>query len=897
MKHPQLLVYSDDRTINYTGANAIDWQYINHGIIKNISQLNKGINSSSSTAEVTLSHDSPYTLPILECEKDLHAVLKEVEDPQNPVVYFTGYISQDFTWTVDSRGAQAVKITLEDVGTKKFKTPYTTGSSALIEGTASECISDICSVAGVIAGASTQNITTPVKTIAEDGETCQELMTTLCEELGYAYYFSNEGVLELKLLSTDTLTNVPTVDDSDLYDTIKLNKQARQYKGSRITYKTLADRSGALVYRDITNQSASHKDCWIELSLNEYYPASSITSIECVDLEEGKEIYTVENVVPTVVWSRGSGTSSIALHGSNSLDVRLQCTNTAGFNKGAVSKLQATADITYIDSTEVIYGEGETSGSKDYFEYDCRWIHTQTPAIKFANFIAQYYQYCSREFTFKSKSRFELGQIIKLHENVFSGLETYLIISTIKETDSTQVITYTANSISAFNYTKQTTNSGTTTPPSTVYVPTADVENTMVNIIVSPTTFYKDLRDTTNASISFEYWYNGTTVAPAAIVWDVVTNDGTHLTVSGSTTTESVTVAKNNNYTYVKVSGYVTGSPETLVEVQVDFIDNTTYNKNWGTLTALPSGVVLNGDYFIAGSTFSGYTLGCPYVYSGNTWTALTASDPENTMRLFNLMGNVMASDLTVPAVSAMYAWFGTLIAQDAAIQNLFSKNITILNNGSIHSAAYDDTGTYIGPGPGFWLGANGQLFCDSGQMKDLVISGNSTFSGSFNCTAIQTAISDPVVAQQVTLPNANDNQAMSLYNLINNNYRDKMQQVEVSFTSPIRYMMADFTSGGSQGRDRYFITFYDELYNQLDLNDYVSMSTNLSNPTDPYRKGLYWYPRRLTWDTEYYSKSNTLFTIYIQIGGNTLIMNIPTSSQGLVTGMLWRDGNDLKII
>ena len=174
MIHPKLAVYSDDRTIDYT----IDWQYINHGIIKNISQLNKGINASSSTAEVTLSHDSPYTLPILEYEKDLHAVLYETVSGTN-VPHFTGYVSHDFTWTVDSHGTKAVKLTLEDVGTRVLKKAYTNQYTEVLSDTATVCFQTICSRAGVTPTSSINNITTQVSTVIKEGETCQELLNSL----------------------------------------------------------------------------------------------------------------------------------------------------------------------------------------------------------------------------------------------------------------------------------------------------------------------------------------------------------------------------------------------------------------------------------------------------------------------------------------------------------------------------------------------------------------------------------------------------------------------------------------------------------------------------------------------------------------------------------------------
>ena len=923
MVHPKLMVYSDDRTIDYT----IDWQYINHGIIKNIGQLNKGINASSSTAEVTLSHDSPYTLPILECEKDLHAILYETVSGTN-VPHFTGYVSQDFTWVVDSHGARAVKITLEDNGTKLLKKPYTTTDSVLIKGTASACIASICSRVGITPTSSTLNINTPVRTIAENGETCQELLTSLCRELGYSYYFNVSGQLELKKLSTDNLSGVTTVNDTDLYDSIKLSKQARQYKGSRITYKALKDRAGALIYRDITNQSSSHKDCWVELSANEYYPsgadANNDVKIDCVDLNEGKDIYSIDanSLTPTVTWARGTGTSSVTLSGANTLAVKLQCTSTESFNKAVVSKLQATADITYVDSTEIIYGNGEV-GSEDYYECDCRWLHTKTPAVEFANFVAQYYQFCSREFTFKSKSQFSLGQIIKLHENLFSDLETYLIISTIKKTDSTQIMTYTANSISAFNYSKQTTDSSTSAPPSTVYVeiPDVELENITTEITASPEIFYSDQRDSSSGQVNLKYYYNASTTVPDTVVWDVKDNYNNSITLTYDNASHSeahFSLAKKTTATYIIAKAYVTGVQSvTSQEKTINIIDNTVYNKNWGTITSLPSNdQVLNGDYFLAGSGLSGYTYGVPYVRVSGSWTQLTGNSVDNVQRLLNTLGSALNSDLTVPATSALYAWFGTLIAQDAVITNLFSKNITLLSNGSIHSAAYDDTGTYVGPGAGFWLGADGTLKCETSEINnanavDLNISGNSSFHGSFDCSIIKTTPEDPSTYITLSPVGADGAQCKRIVDRLFNNglipdwagsaQASGMIPISVVGVSDIAFMKVTYQKGTRSGTTTYYarVNFYNSSGTELNVRDYSVLNVSKSSSGS---WANYLYSSNLNSGDltnipgEYAAQAGSTdgITIRVLTGQSRLWMSLPTANEAtaLTSGMLFRSVN-----
>ena len=421
----------------------------------------------------------------------------------------------------------------------------------------------------------------------------------------------------------------------------------------------------------------------------------------------------------------------------------------------------------------------------------------------------------------------------------------------------------------------------------------------------SHSTYPRDLRSSDSFSIDLEAEISGYDYTPT---W--TTSAGSISPSTGPTTT--LTLPKN---TASDVTITMTATGITPAVFTIHPIDITVYNKNWGTLTALPSGVVLDGDYFIAGSNFSSYVLGKPYVRISDRWDNLTANSVDNTERLFNLMGNVMSSDLTVPSTSAMYAWFGTLVAQDAAIQNLFSKNITILSNGSIHSASYDDDGSYIGPGSGFYLGADGELKCYSANTSDLNavnanISGNSSFHGSFDCTVIKTTPESP--STYITLSNgsvADGAQAkriidqMRWYGLISDysttQTTSPMFPIQIVGVSGISYMQVVYQGGTVQsGTARYRATvrFYDSSRNQVNIRNYVTCSKSSKfNWTDYLHSSNYDQGS----DTSLYGQwASNGIEIRVLTGLNRLWVDVPTAAEAaaLSSGMLFKANTAMTV-
>ena len=189
-------------------------------VVKNIQQdekLTNGLESTSDIWKVTLPHNYEHTLDIIQAD-DLQAILYDEDENHNITPFFTGYVTTSFNYAVDSHGQQAVHITLEDKATHLLKTPYSKDESVVIKGKFSNkttgdlgVVQKICNACGLTWTSNIYDISTQVEDIAEDGETCESLLKSVCKEMGYAYTTNANGQIYLIPLSTDSsISTTPT---------------------------------------------------------------------------------------------------------------------------------------------------------------------------------------------------------------------------------------------------------------------------------------------------------------------------------------------------------------------------------------------------------------------------------------------------------------------------------------------------------------------------------------------------------------------------------------------------------------------------------------------------------------------------------------------------------------
>ena len=701
--------------------------------------LASNLESSSSIWKVTIPRNNPYILDIIQ-KDDLHARLYD-----GATVFYTGWVSTSFNYTIDSHGQQAVQITLEDNGTHLLKTPYTKDVSKVISGKFSwdstsdpGVVQQICNACGIEC---LTNLTIPamiqdsthVEAVADAAESCESLLKSVCKEMKCVYLFDGNGKLYLKPLSLPSLPSLTPLDDSDLYDSIKLVRKARTYRGSRIKWKELASRNGALIYRVIEGQDTIHPDCYVPITYGQTLPSpdGGYTYYDATDIKNGSEVFSISNVVPTIQCPPADGSvdyttdpldsnpNKFIQYGAKSLKMLIKVTSS-----GHINKMQATADIRYVSSENVTYGDANDpneSITENLHEEECRWLHNDAadeqdptilgPVTRFANFVAQYDRYCSSEFSFTTKgvNTFALGDIIRLNENLHTGLDAYLMITrrsrTLTSYDPSNktfsgVWTYRAVATKAFDYNKTATKESTATSPSTTYTEAMPsvVESSSLTISPAQSTVDRDLRAgvSDTQSLGVRVFVTGGTVSNIHVAASL--SDETPLTVTTVTTdTEwTVTVPKNTQASAV----IITATAGTIIEsASVSFVDKTVYNLFHGIQDDATdiTATKLTGDFYY------NKTDGITYVWDGNGWSELALTSADSAEKLLTALNSALQANppisLDVMSNKNTVSWFNTIIASKAVIDNLFSKTITILNNGSISSHNFSEVNGFVSQG------------------------------------------------------------------------------------------------------------------------------------------------------------------------------------------------------
>lgn len=921
-------------------------------LVKNINtdeNLTTDLESSSSLWRVTIPRNNPDILDIIQKE-DLQAVLKDV-DPEDTQIerkrFFTGWVSTSFSYVIDVHGQQAVQITLEDNGVHLLKKPYTKDESFVLEGKFSSIttgdlgiVQKICDKCGItFVGGVTNN--TEVKTVAEAAETCESLLKSVCKEMGYVYLFNENGQLYLKPLSTSSLPSGSTVYDNSIYDSINLNRRARTYRGSRIKWTELDNKNDVLIYRVIEGQGTTHPDCYFSITNGQTLPdpQGGYTYYEASDIKNGSEIFSISNVAPEVHCPSGDGsvdyqTSPNCFIKFGAKSLKMLMTATAS---GHIDKLEAKASVTYVKNHNVTYGEAKDSSetvsiTDNLHEEECRWIHTEAPAKKYANFLAQYDRYCSSEFTFRTDELFALGDIIHLNENLHTGLDAYLMVTRRSRTltsynETTRqfggVWSYTAVSTRAFDYNRTVSKESTSIPPTTSYTETQpDISDiASLQLYTDKSFLVKDLRSTATQTM---------TIKPAV-------TGGLTVTLTGASYSDGTSIPRYSDRTHSDIpriqpvntgidpwtfedgwelicyenkdaeSISITGTADTLTNtISISLNDKTEYYKCLGNFADDVSCIsycsqnsipILKGDFYVINNSSSpanGLTREC---YSFTQGTPNFQNMPLNVDNANKFLVSLYEAtknnvDLTTISNPNTVSWFNTIIAAKAVIDNLFSQYITILDTGSIHSSAYSDVGAKVNTNPGFWLGANGQLLCDSGHMTNLSISGNSVFGGDFDCDVIKTAdgsISVRGTAQATDISKYQSRQlatAIRSLSLGTGLQPARIQNASGTYQQAVAYV--SFLIDEGSHNTEYRVSFFDSAGSQINVTNMFSCTTNReSGPSIHYQQGRGISP------PEYYTYSNVSFTIEFTQGANrTLQLTLPGGSSGLASGMIYRDSS-----
>lgn len=435
-------------------------------------QLLDGLKSSSNQVMLQLFRTCSSIEDIIATDGDVKAVLKD-----GSTTLFTGYISTNFSWSVTESGQQALNITIEDTGTRLLGKPYLKSGCMLFNCTADTAIRSICNAAGITVSPACRVINAPVIKVVESGKSCKEILSQLLYELGYVYFFDTEGRLLVFKVDCTTTEGATLIDRSKLYTysgkAISLTKDIKQYKSAKITYTRIAEATDFLVYRNTTGQDSDHGYCNMEMGPLTYFDGTEIYTNEewreetedefrvparievCnaesrTDIVGSSKIINVSNVVMTLT-SDGNVSKTVIASGGPYLEMLVHNEDSVLRH---VTRMDVHGTILYEKDSNIVRTADtaiDSASSDNLLEETLEFVHDGLLAQEHANLIGQYHRYCNSRYAFQSKENLELGSIIRLKDNVFSGLDVYVLLTAKSLNDKSDIIQYTAIGISVFD--------------------------------------------------------------------------------------------------------------------------------------------------------------------------------------------------------------------------------------------------------------------------------------------------------------------------------------------------------------------------------------------------------------------------------------------------------------
>lgn len=896
-----------------------------------------GLKSSSDTINLQIKKGCASVEDIIATEGDIEAVLSDGAD-----ILYTGFISTSYSWGVTDHGEQALNITLESRGTRLFNKPFIETGKHFFDCSASAAVYSIVSPLGIVLHPGDERkLLQPVKRTVEAGETCRDLIDSLFYECNAVYYFNNLGQLCVQAIEADT-TSAPVFDKTKLRmvdkKVVTLSKKLRTYSGARVAYTELAAADNYLVYRNTTGQDSQHPYCNLELKAGEYFDGTEIYTaaewaeavadtfrepalIQAVNAASesqivgSNKIVDISNLTPNVV---GAGmTCDFENVGGGYF--KLTAHNGSGGAR-TFFRMDLYASIIYEKANGVIRTQidGPSSG-KSMLEEELKWIHDRENATLHANLLAQYHRYASASYTFYTNEVIPLGSVVKLHDDVYSGLEVYVLVTASQKRDIASAIAYSAVGISTFDLAEDAYHgvsepakqSGQQGPPGAPGE-AAEVQYALGTSLTEPP--------------SAEMLWGG-----ADMLWDgeqMIWNDGLYSDempqlVRGMYVWMRSRVG-DQPWQYTRLTGATAWEAENLGIAMTETPKTSRQGLN---LTI--------GDYFVCGALFTEdgvtYQPGYAYTYNGSTWEDMDLSEEANAKKAIELLSSLVSAAIQIPSSNSAYSvwqWTKNFVAFNAVIQNLMAMNLKVGTYGtgfSFRALTDDGNGnkvfdvTYNGAdlfkvdistgkiyfGQGFWYDPSDLAIHSSNDnvvinvdgvitAKGATISENSYFRGKFDCDVIKTEVQD---ADEYTYSSSVETyeQCFNVCKaILDGGYVPLIQsqpsefgytplfRVSVPGVSSIYYARINYYKDYGQNKQTR-LYFYTQNLTQIDVRTVLNCVAVGTGSRDhlfadlPFREGMYVVGG---------------LTVVVITGGNMLKVDIPDSdyAAGLTRGMLYYD-------
>ena len=294
---------------------------------------------------------------------------------------------------------------------------------------------------------------------------------------------------------------------------VDLTRKSRQYSQAKVQFSTISDSTSIVPIYAVTDKitvpggewwdGATHSENIYELTLDEFFVsgktyyifngtsyeeatvtvgdpipdntyyeyAGQASTVNMIDSEKGKDILYVypNTIVPNAEGQTGSlpGYVSVteeASHPSkwtikqheNTTNLEVLIDNTQGGTSSIYNLFSAKGRIIRKQGTSNIYRSvvGLTANSEVQFNYEAEWIHDKNDAIALCEELSNYYLYCDNTYTFFCIDDLDLGSIVRVYENLYSGLDVNMFVVAKQFTAygaHQGLYKYTAQGISAFN--------------------------------------------------------------------------------------------------------------------------------------------------------------------------------------------------------------------------------------------------------------------------------------------------------------------------------------------------------------------------------------------------------------------------------------------------------------
>ena len=474
LRNPSLILtfMGGDLPSGHSTSQTVGYEYIVNRSIGTDKLLLNGLKSASNQVSLQIAKECASVEDIIATDGDIKATLKD-----GATTLFTGFISTNFSWKVTTHGEAALAITLEDTSVRLLSKPFIETGYHLFDCSASAAAQAICEAAGITISSSAVTINDSVFKVVDASQTCRDILEKMLYEVDYAYYCDNLGEMRFFKIDCTSTSGAPVIDKSKLYyqsgQAIALTKKIRQYRSVRLTYKEIDTAENYLVYRNTTDADDAHPFCNLPLAAGEHFDGLEIYTAEewaeetadqfredalveaCnaaseTDIVGSNKIIAVSNVTAEIQKSSQIATS---ITGAGGPYLKIDCNN-SGLD-GTITRLDAYASIVFEKSTNIVRAGVDGTVTDALLSEEVEFIHSKDQATRHANLLCQFHAYCNSQYTFYSSEAIELGSIVRLNEDVFTGLNVAVMIIGKKESTSSDVVTYLAIGISVFDLNKK----------------------------------------------------------------------------------------------------------------------------------------------------------------------------------------------------------------------------------------------------------------------------------------------------------------------------------------------------------------------------------------------------------------------------------------------------------